>query len=356
MISQLLQFLFLAILGANLVDAKWLSVIPNAPVRSISKVFGIPTWLSHIEDYDDDAMNATTVFSVVCIAVSTVYALYYLAFIYVPTQARGRQSIGPFNTLVMLYLIATFFATFSFSVMSVGRIWASFGVFHNLFEIALLSHIMFRQKSIMQRRFVATCFIYLLLTMFIVIIAPWPLDALFFKFQGLATDFSLSIDLGRLYYHNKSIHRKASVGTMIPSSDDEEDSDEYTKECDLLIQQLQQQQVEQEKQMDADPKKVMSMMVPVHKNISVLYTAALLHAVGNALVTFSNHFYLWIIFQFIYAISFPMYAYYCIAEPNASRVSFYKVDYAKEALVMVMGATLAGVSIAVGIYNSGIKL
>lgn len=49
MIKHLLQLLFLAIFGANLVDAKWLSVIPNAPVRSISKVFGVPTWLSHIE-------------------------------------------------------------------------------------------------------------------------------------------------------------------------------------------------------------------------------------------------------------------------------------------------------------------
>lgn len=105
--------------------------------------------LKHIVDYDDDAMNATTVFSVVCIAVSTLYALYYLAVVFLPSQPRNRRSIGPFNTLVMLYLIATFFASFSFSVMSVGRIWASFGVFHNLFEIALLSHIMFRQKSIM---------------------------------------------------------------------------------------------------------------------------------------------------------------------------------------------------------------
>lgn len=128
--------------------------------------------------------------------------------------------------------------------------------------------------------------------MFIVIIAPWPLDALFFKFQGLATDFALSIDLGRLYYRNKAIHQKASVGTMIVSSDDDE-SDDYTKECDVLIQQLQQQQAEQEKQLDDDPKKaLLSMMVPVHKNISVLYTAACLHAVGNALVTFSNHFHL----------------------------------------------------------------
>lgn len=61
----------------------------------------------------------------------------------------------------------------------------------------------------------------------------------------------------------------------------------------------------------------------------------------------------WVIFQFIYAISFPMYGYYCVAEPNASRLSFCRKDYAKEAFVVVSGLTLAGLSIAVGIYNSG---
>lgn len=50
MITQLLQFVFLAVLiGVNMVDAKWLSAIPNAPVRSLSKLFSIPTWISHIE-------------------------------------------------------------------------------------------------------------------------------------------------------------------------------------------------------------------------------------------------------------------------------------------------------------------
>lgn len=112
----------------------------------------------------------------------------------------------------------------------------------------------------------------------------------------MATDFALTIDLGRLYYHNKTIHNKASVGTMVVSSNSdayESNDDEYTKECDQLIKQLRKQQEEVSKQEDADPKKVKhDMMVPVHKNISTLYIAALLHAVGNALVTFSNEFYL----------------------------------------------------------------
>lgn len=99
-------------------------------------------------DYDDDAFNATTVFSVVTIFLSTLYAIYYVFWVHYPSLPRTRRSIGPFNMLILLYLVSTFFATFTFSLMNVGRIWASFGVYHNLFEIALLSYIMLRQKSL----------------------------------------------------------------------------------------------------------------------------------------------------------------------------------------------------------------
>lgn len=51
MISQLLQYVFLIVLGGSihLVNAEWLSAIPGTPERSINKVFGIPTWMAHIE-------------------------------------------------------------------------------------------------------------------------------------------------------------------------------------------------------------------------------------------------------------------------------------------------------------------
>lgn len=102
-----------------------------------------------IADYDDDAFNATTIFTVVVIAVSTLYALYHIFWVHLPSLPRSRRAIGPFNALILLYLISTFFASFTFSMMNAGRIWAAFGVFHNLFEIALLSHIMLRQKSLL---------------------------------------------------------------------------------------------------------------------------------------------------------------------------------------------------------------
>lgn len=141
------------------------------------------------------------------------------------------------------------------------------------------------------------CFVYVLATMFIVIVLPWPLDALFFKFQGLATDFALSIDLGRLYYHNKGIYKKSSVGTMVCSEDDDcESNDEYNKECDQLIKPLsthqQSQQHERQESEDTNKKSKYRIMTPAHTNIGVIFAAALLHGCGNALVTFSNHFVL----------------------------------------------------------------
>lgn len=126
--------------------------------------------------------------------------------------------------------------------------------------------------------------------MFIVIVSPWPLDALFFKFQGLATDFALCIDLGRLYYHNKAIHKKASVGMMLVSTDDE---DGFNSEADEIVHKLHRQRAKENRQMQDDPNKAAPhITTPVHKNILVLYLAAFLHAAGNALVTFSNQFIL----------------------------------------------------------------
>jgi hypothetical protein len=42
-----IALILLGVLG--LVEAKWLSEIPNAPNRYLSKLFSIPTWIADIE-------------------------------------------------------------------------------------------------------------------------------------------------------------------------------------------------------------------------------------------------------------------------------------------------------------------
>lgn len=103
-----------------------------------------------MKDYNADAFDTTTVFSVVAMAGASAYAIYHTFWIYLPSQPSGRKSVGRFNRLILAYLISTLIASFTFDLMNAGKIWASFGVLHNLFEIALLAGIFIRRSDVRQ--------------------------------------------------------------------------------------------------------------------------------------------------------------------------------------------------------------
>lgn len=83
-------------------------------------------------------------------AAATFSALYYIFAVYLPSQPAGQRTIGRFNKLILGYLVATLIASFTFDLMWAGKIWASFGVFHNLFEIGLLASILIPRSKIRQ--------------------------------------------------------------------------------------------------------------------------------------------------------------------------------------------------------------
>lgn len=186
--------------------ASFLAFLPGLYLLKVKVVIFLLQVLTYtyVTDYNADAFDTTTVFSVVVMAGASAYAIYHTFWIYLPSQPSGRKSVGRFNRLILAYLISTLIASFTFDLMNAGKIWASFGVLHNLFEIALLASIFIRRSDIRQvileamlwtRKahpstysdflFVPICFLYLLGTAFAVIWLPWPLDALFFKYQGM---------------------------------------------------------------------------------------------------------------------------------------------------------------------------
>lgn len=61
MLKQLV-FSLLATILTQSAEAKWLSEIPAAPARSMSKLFNIPTWIAHI-----DGKNTKKNFFLVCL-------------------------------------------------------------------------------------------------------------------------------------------------------------------------------------------------------------------------------------------------------------------------------------------------
>ncbi|CDH56379.1 predicted protein [Lichtheimia corymbifera JMRC:FSU:9682] len=281
------------------VQGEWLAEIPDAPPRWKSKLFDIPTWIVPIEDYNADAFDTTTVFSVIAMAGASAYAIYHTFWIYLPSQPSGRKSVGRFNRLILAYLISTLIASFTFDLMNAGKIWASFGVLHNLFEIALLAGIFIRRSDVRQ-------------------------------VLRLSTDLALGLDLFRLYFHNRRIAKQTNLVTYVTDPEDDKVNDGEA----------------------AEKKQNKRRIPPVHVHILLIATAAMLHWFGNALVTMSNHFVMWLIFQFLYAVAFPMYAYYVVVEPNASRIHWYKVDYCKESLVAIVSLATCGIIIAIGILNS----
>ncbi|KAI9018727.1 hypothetical protein CLU79DRAFT_760134 [Phycomyces nitens] len=337
-------YLLAACFGISGARADWWMADPqDDPLRWYNKIYDIPTWVMPIKDYNENTFMAITVFSVVLVTLSSLYANYYIFRVYLPSAPEGKRSIGDLNTDILCYLVATFFTTFSFMILSVGKIWVSFGVFHNLFEVLILAHILLRQSGVSKRFYALGSFVYLLSTFGIVLSIPWPFDAVYFKFQGLVIDVVLSVTMIRLYKHNRAIAEKTNI--LTPAN-----TQENGAENGILPQAK-----DANDSKDSKDKKV-NFLPPVHENIYLLVVAAVVHLVGNTLVTFSNTFSLWVIFQFSYAVTFPLYAYYVVSEPDSSRINWYKVEFAQEALVIVLGFIVSGLCIAVGAVTSGFSM
>lgn len=143
-----LKFLMHHLVG----KASFLAFLPGLYLLKVKVVIFLLQVLTYtcVTDYNADAFDTTTVFSVVVMAGASAYAIYHTFWIYLPSQPSGRKSVGRFNRLILAYLISTLIASFTFDLMNAGKIWASFGVLHNLFEIALLASIFIRRSDIRQ--------------------------------------------------------------------------------------------------------------------------------------------------------------------------------------------------------------
>ncbi|KAI8142357.1 hypothetical protein BJV82DRAFT_669519 [Fennellomyces sp. T-0311] len=273
------QITFFSLLAAALISTargEYMTEIPNAPPRLYTKLFGLPSWIVPPKEFHDDFFNTATIFSVVIIALSTIYATYHILAVYLPSQPAGRKTIGRFNRIIFGYLIGTTMATFAFSFMHAGKIWSAFGLLHNLYEAALLINMLVRRSPNSDHLFVPLCFAYIISVAFVVIGAPWPLDAVFFKFQGLSIDFALNFYFLRLYSHNRQIAEKVDMVSVVedPYDDGVNDGTE--------------QGVPPAKR--GENRGRLRHMQPVHHSLLVIVAASVLHTAGNALVTFGNTF------------------------------------------------------------------
>src|SRR5947208_1734300 len=83
---------------------------------------------------------------------------------------------------IVHYTFATFCAFLANYILDGSKLFASFGIIHNFFEIAILVSFLSGGRIQTMNQF-ALIFTYLISVSAIILYIDWPYDALFFKFQ-----------------------------------------------------------------------------------------------------------------------------------------------------------------------------
>jgi hypothetical protein len=67
--------------------------------------------------------------------------------------------------------------------LDTGKLWSTFGVFHNLWEVCILL-LLYQGGKITSSFFFVFVAFYVFIVNLLNIVLPWPLDAIWFKAQG----------------------------------------------------------------------------------------------------------------------------------------------------------------------------
>ncbi|KAG0078522.1 hypothetical protein BGZ90_005022 [Linnemannia elongata] len=192
-------------LGASFIGVK----LDDPPPQHKSPVTGYPTW--H-QDYTNENKEITMSFTMLAL-------LFTLTASYVARRATRKpsRSLTGFVTLpsgneetstqinefIELYINATLVAVVGYLFFDVGKIWAVVGALHNLFEVALLI-VLQSGGRVTGMSFGLYMFTYAVVTILLSVYLSWPMDAIFFRWQGLCSDFGLIAMFVRMHKATKT--------------------------------------------------------------------------------------------------------------------------------------------------------
>ncbi|KAF9358049.1 hypothetical protein BGX26_002570 [Mortierella sp. AD094] len=183
--------------------------LANPPPQHKSPITGFPTW--H-QDYENEVKEITYSFTMLALLFATgaAYAAYRATITpsrsltgFVTLATGNEEASTQINEFIQFYINATWVAILGYFFFDVGKIWAVVGALHNLLEVALL--IVFQYGGrVSSMSFALYMFAYICLTILLSVYLPWPLDAIFFRWQGLCSDFGLIVVFVRTYLSTKN--------------------------------------------------------------------------------------------------------------------------------------------------------
>ncbi|KAG0006707.1 hypothetical protein BGZ65_004952 [Modicella reniformis] len=244
-----------------------------------------------------------------------------------------------FNTFILYYIYATWLAVVGFFLFDISKVWSVVGAMHNLLEVALLVGLHSGGQTT-NVRFALYLFTYVFLVVVASIYLPWPVDAVFFRWQGLCSDYGLIIMFSRMYSTTKAqleisggadVHDQriaivqsgiacsnniASIYSIQNQSNGDLDTHAHSNNAannntvDAINNEL-----------DLE-NPVWSSKWENPRQLLFLIVAAIVHTFGNDFATiFSTQPYANGVFLASYGITFPLYAYYLYVDTHALRQS-----------------------------------
>lgn len=353
--------------------------------QGISRLTHYPTWRVPLPGWDDQQLDSVIVFSMVGVFIAMLVVMNYELFVrkaHIKTISDTYVANSRlFSTIISYYIIATFVSVVSFLLFDLGKLWGMLGSLHSLLEVSLLLVMTFSRYPSLFKYFYGVLFLYFITAEWITLILPWPYDAAFFKFQGLVFDFALFVNFSRLYLTNKRNPIRLSDVDQSRAPTSVEDG-EVNEDTPLIG--------------EAPRHNILASILPNghgfhrHSNghanghangyangqangysslgssgndtyysdsqpkaadtISLLVLAATLHVFGNTFTTLFSGFVPFLVFQFLYGIAYPIYAYYVALVPNDTRIRWFEVSVVSESIVVIVSVVYSAAVVGVGTF------
>jgi len=308
-------------------------MLPPPPPQLINPITGFPVWRGPYPGWNEQQREAVILVSLMGLLLGMILALRYKAKnTYATIQDLFSNTTAIFTEILTYYIVGTFTVVAWFIVTDVGKLWVPLGIFHNTAELAILLCFWYAKHPAGWKHFFGILGLYWGLNQAIVLLAPWPVDALYFKFQGLIFDFALVIQFYRLHLANKGVRL---------------DDDDYAPPA-----------LPARTSNGTIPAPATSYS-PTTNDTWILVGAAAVHLIGNTITvtTLAMGPFFW--FQFSYGVTFLMYGYYIARNPGTTPIRFVATSFGKEAVVigvctvLALATSLVGIKVGMDYYGPG---
>ncbi|CAG8455384.1 6921_t:CDS:2 [Acaulospora morrowiae] len=274
------------------------------PEQDISLRTGYPLWHPPIEGYDQQIIDAVSIFTTLVTSLSGYYIMKWLS------EPAGKKyttifvlddyktvTTEEFNYFLGIYALLTALPTFFIIWFDVGKLWSAIGIFHNVSEVIIMLA-MHQGGRIISSASIGWLILYAIFASTLSLALSWPLDAVWFKMQGLCSDFAICIQFTRTYFATKA-QMRTDAAERDPIHSEEMSTEERNSRHDPIVY--------------------------FPHQLLLLILASLVHIVGNSITTFYVSQFTYSLFIASQSVVFTTYAYYVYLDTRAKSVSPQRV-------------------------------